>query len=853
MKRLLLTSAQSETDAVRSNYNILSQYSSKICVDFKPFILENVEDRHASWIRVFLISLFLDTYDEIVWLDSDVLIKSPTTNVFDFLRTPESSAIIYSFSDTPDPSTSIFLVDCSNKELVKKVFNDWWCNSDNEKEFDAVWKKTITLSSTLFSVTSDTKILNDTHPIFFKVQQSLYKHASHSLFQKYWFKTQHPMNKRIAMIMRFQNFYTNGAGQNCVFMKHVFEAVGCDVDMVSYSSEKIASPDLPYEFKNFKDLNLDDYDVFFFGSLTLTTEDTRRVREKGIRCIMFNPCNVVDGFHIENFVYKEKSSTTPLFEMNFHKLCDEVWMTKPNYESSYEYLQVVNRFKVPIVPVPLAWNPLFLQKNSRLPCYEKRTASKIDFCIMEPNIGYCKNAWIPLIICEKFYLENPTSVGKVYLFSTPEANPTAMGMIRSLKLSEDGKIKLMTRMPVNDILSFFSSSKNTENHVVFVSHNINIPVNYAYYDILYSGFPFIHNSKVLKTQDLGFYYDSLSEATMNIQKGTSLFQTTVEKNKAEKYLAQFNPYHPVMIETFTKLLDNEKLTHESLRKKLQIYIVSCSEIRKAHLTKMLKDLKITFDVSFYSGYTPETSRDYLNYRNKEMPENDKLICCSRSHIGAMVDFLSKFPRKEYILILEDDVTMIKEGFEYELVKAINKWIDHMNEIDYLNIGYLFKKPLSKKQDDILHWDMSGEGGTLWGAQGYVIKRNILQQMVEVLNQPTAQDLYNAIFKYHHIENKGVLHSPKKMLLSPDHYLSILWRQGYINPMLVMEDQNLQSLIWEHKNDFRAQVTKCDWWLRKFTDFYIPETETTTVPPIKNSIIEAPNSESDNKPRLVITT
>jgi GR25 family glycosyltransferase involved in LPS biosynthesis len=247
------------------------------------------------------------------------------------------------------------------------------------------------------------------------------------------------------------------------------------------------------------------------------------------------------------------------------------------------------------------------------------------------------------------------------------------------------------------------------------------------------------------------------------------------------------------------------------RETIQIIVVSCCRKRKCRMKKMYSELKIPYDIEYFDAFTPENSKDYLNYANPETPENDKLICCSRSHNEAINLFITKFPLKEIVLILEDDVIFIKNDFEKELENALDLWEKHP-EIDFLNIGYLGKESKSLQSDEVLRWGMDGPGGTLWGAQGYLIKRTVAIKMVKVLNQPTAKNLYDAVFTYLYTHNKGTAYSNKKILLSPDHYLSILWKQGYVYPMLVKEDTSVDSTIWKNS---RQEVS----WLRKTEDFY----------------------------------
>jgi hypothetical protein len=128
-------------------------------------------------------------------------------------------------------------------------------------------------------------------------------------------------------------------------------------------------------------------------------------------------------------------------------------------------------------------------------------------------------------------------------------------MIQSLKLYEDKKVKLLSRMQINEILDFFA--KKTDDYpVVFLSHQTHLPMNYAYYDILSCGFPFVHNSKVLKARGLGYAYDEVDIRTASEQIKTAIQSHSVPKalNDVKSFLYENDPYHPDVIDTFKSLL-----------------------------------------------------------------------------------------------------------------------------------------------------------------------------------------------------------------------------------------------------------------------------------------------------------
>lgn len=575
MKRLILSADIHSIDVndstIKYCHAIKIAYASAWNVDYKYIQYKpNIEGRHSNWTRIPLLHKFMDEFDEILWLDSDIVITDMKTDYFELFNpkrgeSSENLILCAAALDGKGATSMACLYKCREKSKFKEFLNDWW-NDAHEVDISnnnpsIVWNETWKLNDKRQSeiVKIDLDISQELNGKLFKVHEK-YNLIRKPLVKKYYFRILNKCykKKRIGIVMRDQNFYSNGAGQNCIFIRHSLEAAGYDVDFVTNNEFKLMSSELPYRCLEFSTLNIDEYCLFIFGTQTLLKQNIEKIRAKGVNCIMFNPCNVLDAFHMENFLYVEKKEKTPLFEMTFHTFSDEVWLTDSQKDSSFEYLQVINRCKIPITLIPFTWEPLFLQKNGEIPRYIQRgKGRKVDIVIVEPNLGYCKSGWLPLIICETFYLHYPEKLNKVYFFCAPKKNETALGMIQSLKIGEDGKIRLMDRMPINDILSFFANPvKNEGNHVLFVSHNINLPLNYAYFDILYCGFPFLHNSHVLKEKNIGYYYSGILDGAKHISEVIDSYEVEENIHKNHEYLHKLDSYNPEVINEFGRIITN---------------------------------------------------------------------------------------------------------------------------------------------------------------------------------------------------------------------------------------------------------------------------------------------------------
>jgi hypothetical protein len=147
--------------------------------------------------------------------------------------------------------------------------------------------------------------------------------------------------------------------------------------------------------------------------------------------------------------------------------------------------------------------------------------------------------------------------------------------------------------------------------------------------------------------------------------------------------------------------------------------------------------------------------------------------------------------KQIALVLEDDVLFAK-NFMFKLKHVLDMWYKHESEIDFISIGYLPGECKSNKNDIFLYWDLYVKGGSLWGAQGYLMKRSVAEEIVRRFDQPNTQQLRIAVETK--IKENGRIYCPKYIRLQSDVIFSSCWRQAFTKPMLVIESPLFNSSI-----------------------------------------------------------
>lgn len=206
------------------------------------------------------------------------------------------------------------------------------------------------------------------------------------------------------------------------------------------------------------------------------------------------------------------------------------------------------------------------------------------------------------------------------------------------------------------------------------------------------------------------------------------------------------------------------------------------------MTQQFIDLGITIPYTFFEGYTPSISKDYMNYRHPVHPETDTMLCCMRSHAGALHQYITHFPDKEFVLILEDDVSLLRK-FEADLTVVIELFKKNITEIDFISLGY---SPNSKgnhestASENILYWGRNNRHEPIWGAMAYIVKRSAAIDMARVLHRPTSKELSDSMERFIKEERKGVYNSAKLLRNQSDVVMTIGWKHAFVFPMMAIE-------------------------------------------------------------------
>jgi hypothetical protein len=241
---------------------------------------------------------------------------------------------------------------------------------------------------------------------------------------------------------------------------------------------------------------------------------------------------------------------------------DETWLIPQQEYHNREYYEVTYRQNSEQVKVvPFIWDPeqlnryLGLTPNSELVYYKpKNNPSEKKIMVMEPNMNVVKYSMIPMLIGEKVLRDSldgePYKKLIIANGNLMIKNSYFKNMLAKLDVLLKQKIKFIPRYPVLALL------KNETD--VVLSHQWANPLNYAYLDALYFGYPLVHNADFIK--DGGYYYPhfKINEGVEMLKKALNDHDNNIEdyKERNQKVLDRYTSTNKDVVETYRKLIEN---------------------------------------------------------------------------------------------------------------------------------------------------------------------------------------------------------------------------------------------------------------------------------------------------------
>lgn len=177
---------------------------------------------------------------------------------------------------------------------------------------------------------------------------------------------------------------------------------------------------------------------------------------------------------------------------------DSVWITPQHMHMNAGVMEVMAG---PAVEAPHIWAPTAIehavQSMGISPAFKDRP-EQWSLATFDPNINVVKSFHIPLLVAEAAHRKEPDRIKRMMLFCTEhlKGRPHFESYISCLTLGKANKVTAEGRHGIAAMLG-------REVDAV-ITHQWENDLNYLYWDVLWLGYPLIHNSSRIK--QAGYYY-----------------------------------------------------------------------------------------------------------------------------------------------------------------------------------------------------------------------------------------------------------------------------------------------------------------------------------------------------------
>jgi hypothetical protein len=299
---------------------------------------------------------------------------------------------------------------------------------------------------------------------------------------------------------------------------------------------------------------IDQLDYVIGAGAGMDRETVMALRRRGCRMICYKGGNGA-VISIEAIAAKPQR---PDAELYFdHDYYDAIWMTPQHIHTYRGWCQTL--YRCPVYEAPQIWAPLLIETadpHVRENFGYRATGEPWRVGVMDPNITVMKTSHLPMLVCETAFRRRREAFRAMYV--TNAISYKDDDHFRSFAVSlEASKAGVMT------IEQRFVSSHFLTNHCdAVVTHHWENGLNYMYYEVLYGGYPLIHNSEFLK--DYGYYYDDFdaesgADALLRAFDGHDRELDDYRRRNAP-LLRRLDPATPETIELHEQLLAQISIT-----------------------------------------------------------------------------------------------------------------------------------------------------------------------------------------------------------------------------------------------------------------------------------------------------
>jgi hypothetical protein len=364
---------------------------------------------------------------------------------------------------------------------------------------------------------------------------------------------------RIGFIIHNKHLFSNGLMQNAYFMYDVYRYLGNVCTFLSYDPDCKHVKGLESAAVKTISIHPSEFDTSAYDVLiTIGIGISKPIYESCKRTNTY-----VIGFVCGNILAQTTegciSSSEQSGFIGKEAPVDKIWMIE-GYRHMKTFMELTRCVSVNLVRH--TWSPKLLEcfanqrKHTSLAynLSSPKPKTKYNILILEPNLNYTKTCVIPFSICEYLNKQDAELINQVFLFNWNDTSKTAQHLAASFDVSK--KTRFFKSMLIDEILHFFNSQIEP---FIVISHQLNNPWNYLYYEMFHFGIPLVHNSPEFK--QFGYYYSDTNieegaGAVLNaMQYHTKLYE--LQKPKIQTLLNSMDPNNSECQTYWKELLERD--------------------------------------------------------------------------------------------------------------------------------------------------------------------------------------------------------------------------------------------------------------------------------------------------------
>lgn len=232
---------------------------------------------------------------------------------------------------------------------------------------------------------------------------------------------------------------------------------------------------------------------------------------------------------------------------------DQVWVTPQHTHTYGPWCKTM--YQCDVYEIPQVWSPLFAQAMEPHVMAEfgyKPGPKEWRFGVMDPNITVMKTLHMPVLVADATFRKVPDKIKHVYVLNANAfmENKHVQLFCHATRLQKAGKLSIEARYISWYFLGHFCDA--------IITHHWENGLNYLFWDVMYGGYPLIHNSEFLRDGGVGYYYNSwdAEDGARTIQRVMAEHDENLENYKAavKKYLWTMDPSNPRQIKLHENIM-----------------------------------------------------------------------------------------------------------------------------------------------------------------------------------------------------------------------------------------------------------------------------------------------------------